>query len=274
MRVLVMGATGTVGNLLVGQLRDAGHQVRALTRNASKANFPNGVEVYEGDLTRPDSVAGAFEGVEAVHFINFDGGDYSSLEGGAELVRLAEEAGVKRATVLGAGEDGSLEQALRGSGIVWTVLMPVEFMNNAFDCAEAIRNDGVVRQGYANRRSAMVHEADIAAVAATALTQEGHGGKWYTITGPEVLTPVQMVAAISARIGRPIEFVELTDAESRAAWEAQGFPEETIAFFEWVHGNTPKAGYTVLPTVEQVTGRPARTFAQWIDEHAAVFVGR
>jgi len=272
MRILVMGATGTVGGLLVEQLRAAGHQVRALTRNAARANFPEGVEVYEGDLTQPESVAWAFVGIEAVHFINFDGGDYTSLESGAELVKTAEAAGVKRATVLGAGEDGSLEKALRASQIVWTILMPVEFMNNAFDCAESIRSTGVVRQGYAHRRSAMVHEADIAAVAATALTTEGHGGKWYTITGPEVLTPVEMVTAISKRIGRPIDFVELTNAEARAEWEAQGFPEETIAFFEWVHGNTPEAGYTITQTVEQVTGRPARTFAQWIDENAAAFM--
>lgn len=271
MRILVMGATGTVGRHLVGQLREQGHQVRALTRNATWAAFANGIEVFEGDLTQPEAVAPAFEDVEAVHFINFSGDDYAALETGPALVRFAEAAGVKRATVLGAGEDGPLEQALRSSGIASTILMPVEFMSNAFDCAESIRSEGVVRQAFATRRSAMVHEADIAAVAATVLTNDGHGGKKYTITGPEVLTPLQMAAQIGERIGRPIDFVELTEAEARALWQGQGFSEETIEFFVWAHGNTPEIGYTVLPTVSEITGKPARTFAQWIDENAGAF---
>jgi uncharacterized protein YbjT (DUF2867 family) len=271
MKILVTGATGNVGRPLVEQLNSAGHQVRALTRNPAKANFSKGVEVVAGDLTRPETLAPALEGVESLHLINFGGDDYSPLQTANEIVALAENAGVKRVTVLLGGEKGALEQAVEASSMAWTMLQPVEFMSGAFDYAQSIRNESVVRVAFASRKTAIVHDADIASVAATVLTEDGHGGKTYTITGPEVLTPPEMVRTISAAIGRDIQFIELTEAQAREQWRAEGYPDEVIEFFVWAHGNTPPIGYTVVPTVEQVTGRPARTFAEWAREHAEDF---
>ena len=224
-----------------------------------------------GDLTKPETLAPALEGVTGLHLTNFGGDDYAPLQTGQEIVAMAEKAGVKRVTVLLGGEFGELEHAVQSSSLAWTFLQPVEFMSGAFDWVESIRAEGVVRQGFGSRRTAIVHEADIAAVAAAALTEDGHAGKTYTITGPEVLTPPEMARILGEAIGRDIPFIELTEAEAREQWRAQGFPEEFIEFFVWAHGNTPEIGYTVVPTVEQVTGRPARTFAQWAAEHAAAF---
>jgi uncharacterized protein YbjT (DUF2867 family) len=144
-------------------------------------------------------------------------------------------------------------------------------MSGVLDWAESIRSEGVVRTGFANRKSAIVHEADIAAVAASVLTQTGHGGKTYTITGGEVLTPRDMVRIIGEAIGRDIQLVELTEAQAREQWRSEGFPDEVIEFFVWAHGNTPPIGYTVVPTVEQVTGCPPHTLAQWVAEHVDKF---
>lgn len=273
MKILVAGATGTVGREIVNQLAEAGHQVLALTRNPDKANFPAGVEAVAGDLTAPESFAAALEDVEAVHLINFSGSgsDSTPLETGPQLAALAKQAGVKRITVLLGGEPGPFEQAFQDSGLAWTFLQPVEFMSNVLDWAEAIREGGVVREPFAGRLSAMVHEADIAAVAVAALTQDGHAGRTYVITGPEALTLPQIVQTIAGAVGRPIEFMELTEEQAREKWRAEGYDDEAIEFFMWVYGNTPEAGYTVVPTVEQVTGRPARTLAQWAAEHASAF---
>ncbi len=271
MKFLVAGATGRVGRYLVEQLNASGHQVLALTRDASKAAFSRGVEIVEGDLTNPASIAPAMEGVTGLHLINFNGGDYSPLETGGEIIQLAERAGVKRVTILGAGEETSVEQAAKASSLAWTILQPVEFMTGALDYAETIRSEGVVRQPFANRKTAIVHEADIAAVAAAVLTGDGHSGKSYVITGPEVLTPNMMVDTIGATIGREIQFIELSEEEGREQWRVQGFPDDMIEFFVWAHGNTPEVGYTVVPTVEEVTGKPARTFAQWAQEYADAF---
>jgi uncharacterized protein YbjT (DUF2867 family) len=271
MKILVAGSTGRVGRFLVEQLHQDGHQVLALTRNPAKANFPDGVQVVVGDLTKPETLASALEGVVGLHLITFGGDDYAPLQTGSEIIALAEKAGIKRVTVLGNGQKGTVEEALEASSLAWTYLNPVEFMTGALDWVETIHAEGVVRQGFANRKTAIVHEADIAAVAAAALTQDGHGSKTYTITGPEVLTPIDMMNLIGKAIGRELQFIELTEEQAREQWRAEGFPEETIEFFVWVHGNTPEIGYTVTPTVQQVTGRPARTFAQWASENAGKF---
>jgi uncharacterized protein YbjT (DUF2867 family) len=271
MKFFVTGATGTVGRQIVVQLLEAGHSVRALTRNPAKANFPAGVEVITGDLATPQTFASALEGVDGLHLIAFAGDDFAPLQSAPEILALAEKAGVQRVTLLLGGDTQAVEAAIKASRLAWTFLQPVEFMSNMLEWVAPVREEGVIREGFASRRSAIVHEADIAAVAVAALTQEGHGGQTYTITGPESLTPVQMAQMIAAAAGRAIHFEELTPEEARARWQAQGFPDETIEFFFWVYGNTPEIGYTVVPTVEQVTGRPARSVAQWAAEHADAF---
>jgi uncharacterized protein YbjT (DUF2867 family) len=272
MSILVTGATGTVGRQLVAQLAAAGHPVRALTRNPARAQFSAGVEVVQGDLTHPETLATALQGVTGLHLINFGGDNYAALETGPQIMSLAKAAGVQRVTVLLGGELGALEVAVQASGLDWTFLQPVEFMSGLFDHGEAIQSGGEVRMGFLNRRSAMVHEADIAAVAAVALTEPGHGGKTYTLTGPEVLTPHDIFRILGEAVGREISLVELSEEEARAEWAAQGFPPDTIEFFVWVFGNTPEIGYTVVPTVEEVTGRVARSLAVWAAENRNHFV--
>jgi uncharacterized protein YbjT (DUF2867 family) len=271
MTILITGATGNVGQHLVEQLIQAGYNVRALTRNAAKAHLPNGAEVMEGDLTQPESLAAAMEGVEGVHLINFSSDDYALLQTGKEIVAMAEHAGVKRMTVLLGPEKGALEQAVEESSMAWTFLQPVEFMSGALDFAEAIRSRGVVKVPFVSRKSAMVHDADIASVAAVALTQDGHGSQTYTITGGEVLTPRDMIRIIGEVLGRDIAIIELDEAGALEEWRAAGITEDIIEFMIWVYGNTPPIGYTVVPTVQQVTGRPPRTFRQWAEQNVENF---
>jgi uncharacterized protein YbjT (DUF2867 family) len=271
MTTLVTGATGTIGRRIVDQLIQLGQPVRALTRNPAKANLPSQVELVVGDLTNPQTLQQALAGVTGMHLINFDSGTGSLLQTGPQLVELAQRAGVQRVTVLLGGEKGPFEQAVEASTLEWTFLQPVEFMAGMFDWVETIRAEGVVRAPFADRLTAIIHEADIGAVAAAVLSAGGYGGQTLTLTGPQVLTPRAMARTIGAAIGRDIQFIELTEAQAREGWRAAGFPDEVIEFFVWAHGSTPPIGYTVVPTVEQVTGRPPRTFAQWAAEHADTF---
>ncbi|MEV0347880.1 NAD(P)H-binding protein [Nonomuraea sp. NPDC050680] len=272
MTILVAGATGNVGRPLVEQLLAAGHRVRALTRNPAKADLPAGAEVVAGNLAETASLSAAFSGVRAAHLINFSGEDFSPLTNGLEIVDLAKKAGVRKVTVLkGEATKSPLEKAIEGSGLEWTHLSPVEFMSNALEWAESVRAEGVVREAFAGSRSAMIHEADIASVAATALTTDGHAGQEYWLTGPEALTPPEKVRTISDVLGRDVGYIELTKDEIVAQWRQTGYTDEDIEFFLTMRTNPPQAGYTVLPTVEEVTGRPARTFAQWVRENAAAF---
>ncbi|GAA4096974.1 NmrA family NAD(P)-binding protein [Nonomuraea soli] len=269
MTILVTGATGTVGRSVVEQLVARGEKVRALTRDPAAASFPDGVEVARGDLSDPAGLAPAFEGVTAVHLYTLNGTE--ALETGAEIVALAVKAGVRRATVLSSWEENSVEEALRASDLPWTQLQGVEFMNNAYiDWADSIAAEGVVRV-FGNQPSAVVHEADIAAVAVAALTGPGHEGEVYMITGPEALTTEERVRILGRAMGRELRFEQLTEQQLRDQMASWGAEPDYIEFAVQLGLNMPEAGKTVLPTVEAVTGRPARTFARWAAENADRF---
>ena len=247
MRILVTGATGNVGRPLVAQLHEAGHEVRALTRNPANAGFPPGVQAVAGDLSDTGTLEDAFHGVNAIHLITFGGDGYEDLTNGADIIALAERNGVQRATVLGGWSPTSIESALKSSNIDWTILQPREFMGNALEWADEIRTNHTVSM-LATYPSAVVHEADIASVAVRALTEDGHGGRSYPLTGPEALTP-----------------------EERARLRGYGYDDDYVEFGIQLATNPPDVAGVVLPTVENVTGRPARTFAVWAQENAEKF---
>lgn len=269
-KTLVIGATGNVGRHTVAELVRGGHAVRALTRDPGRADLP-GAELVRGDLADPASLLPAVRGVAAVQLITFAGSEPLSAPASTAVVDLLRTAGVRRVTVLSGGGDTPLQTAVEGSDLEWTVLAPVEFMSGILDWAPSIRDEGVVRAGFVERRTAIVHDGDIGAVAAAVLAGGGHGGRTLTITGPEVLTPPDMVRILAAAVGREIRLRPLTGEQARQQWRAEGFPDDVVDFFVWAHGSTPEVGYTVTPTVERVTGRPARTFAQWARENAGRF---
>ncbi|MCQ1956496.1 NAD(P)H-binding protein [Arthrobacter sp. zg-Y826] len=268
MRILVTGATGRIGRRLVDELLQDGHEVIALTRNPQAAAFRDGVSVTVGDLTDAGSLANAFEDVDAAYLITFGGG--ADLANGSEIVSLAERAGVRRITVQGGWEETSVEKALRESAISWSLLQPVEFMDNTLEWAEEIRSRGTVSL-LADYPSAMIHEADIAAVAARTLTEEGHGGHAYALTGPEALTPRERTRILSEATGRDLRFVPLTESQERERLRGYGYEPEYVEFGIALATNPPDAAGKVLLTVQHITGLPGRTFAQWAAENSHVF---
>ncbi|WP_104104114.1 SDR family oxidoreductase [Arthrobacter sp. 08Y14] len=270
MRILVTGGTGQVGRHLVAQLHAAGHTVRALTRNPAKAALPNGVEVVPGDLTDGASLEAAFAGMDAVHLITFGGDNGEELTNGVEIVQLAESSGVDRITVLGGWSPTSVEEALATSSISWTIVQPAEFMGNALELALEVRASRTVSM-LAAYPSAVVHEADIAGVVVAALTTDGHAGKVYPLTGPEALTPAERTCLLAGATGQPIEFVHLSEEAERERLRGYGYDEDYVEFGIQLASNPPKETAQILHTIEEVTGRPPRTFAQWANEHADQF---
>ena len=161
--------------------------------------------------------------------------------------------------------------AARAAGLDCTQVRPAEFMGNARFWAESIRAEGVVRAPFGGRPHAMVHEADVAAVVVAALLEPGHAGRTHRPTGPAALTRAEAVQVIGTALGRRLRFVELTESQGREQLRAAGSLEDVVAAIIEYGRNPPADAHTVLPTVEQVTGRPARTFAEWVGEHVAAF---
>ncbi|CAL9670558.1 NAD(P)H azoreductase [Actinosynnema sp. ALI-1.44] len=270
MTFLVTGATGKAGGEVVAHLRRGGHPVRALTRDARRAGL-TGVEVVEGDLTRPETLETAFKGVTGVHLLTVGGDDYATLTTGPEIVRLATEAGVRRISVLWNGFWGPVEQAVATSGLEWTVLEATDFHANTFTWAERLRTSGVLDEAFADVPTAGVDEADVGAVSAAVLASGGHGGRRYPVTGPEVLSPRDKLRILGDAVGQRFTFDELTRRQALDRYVAGGMDVEMAEFLLDWHGHPPAAATRVSPVVQDVLGRPPRGFVAWAAENAASF---
>lgn len=282
MKVLVTGATGHVGRHVVTQLVEAGHEVRALTRRAD-AVFPPGVEVVRGDLLEPGSIP--FGGVSRMYL-------FPEPRTAVDVVTRAREAGVERIVTLSSGAvtggfdtDFQLpvEQAVEASGCEWTHLRPGDFASNTLRLwGPMIRASRVVRYAQPEAPSLAIHDGDIAAVAVAALVEDGHAGRWYDLTGPELLTRRDQVAAIGAALGEEVRFEEVSAEEAREILRAQGGwgaenADFLLGFEEYSAGGTSMDDVdwsellVPLPTVAEVLGRPARTFAEWARDTVSAF---
>jgi len=275
--IFVTGATGNVGRELVRVLAQAGEPVRALVRrDEDRARLPAGAEGFVGDLNDPGSLAPGLSGVRAAHLL----AGYQGLE---ELLAAMRDAGVQRVTLqsssaVPAGDmDNAVaryhilsEQAIRESGLAWTFLQPNSFMTNAVRWLPQLQAGDTVRLPFADVPIATIDPADIAEVAASALTTDRHEGRSYRLSGPESLLPAEQVAILGAAIGRDLRFEAQSDAEARAEMSAAMPVEYVDAFFSFfVDGTVDES--TVLPTVQEVLGRPPRPFAEWARAHAGAF---
>lgn len=272
--ILVTGATGNVGRHVVRRLVAAGHPVRALTRSPERAALPEGVDVVRGDLTEPGSWPAALDAVQRVYL-------FPVPDAVHEFLAAATRAGVRRVVVLSSAAAGMgngigsrhllVERAVEATDVEWTHVRPGAFAANAlWQWGPSIRAEGVVRAPYGDASVAPVHEADIAAVATDALLRDGHAGHRYELSGPESLTYREQVAILGRAIGRDVAFVELSPQQAREQM-IRTVPESVADGLLALWADAVGRPATVLPTVEQVTGRPARTFAEWAADHAGEF---
>ena len=198
--------------------------------------------------------------------------------------RLAKKAGARHIVKLSALRPGgearsgiatwhqASERAIQNMGIAWTFVQPGAFMSNALNWRDSIKGQGKVFSNYGDGKVAYIHPRDIAAVAVRALTEPGHEGKAYPVTGPEALSVSELVQILSEAVGKPIEYVPITDDAAREGMQKAGLPtfliDALLPFASFVRSGK---GAETLPTVEQVTGRKPLTFADWAREHATDF---
>jgi uncharacterized protein YbjT (DUF2867 family) len=244
----------------VRALLERGVEVRALVRDPDRAALPAEVEVVQGDLSDPGV---ALKGVDAAHLIT------TFADPG--IVALAERAGVHRVALLWAGYVDPVEEAFGDSTVEWTALHAGAFLGNTRVWADGIRERGEVVEPFVDAADTMVHEADVGAVAAAVLLEDGHAGRTYELTGREPVSVRDRVDALAAALDRPLQLIELSEAEARRRWLAEGYDVELVdALAAWPQRPVAEAT-RVSPDVERVLGRPPLTFADWLPGHIDAF---
>lgn len=280
--ILVTGATGRVGRLVVDELLAAGAPVRALTRQPDRAQLPEAVDVVRGDLTVPESLDAALTGISAVFLVWTAG----AATAAAVIQRLAARA---RTIVLLSSPHqtphpffqqpnplavlhATLDRLVVWSGARWTILRPGMFASNVIPWwGDAIRRGQAVRWPYGSAETAPIDERDIAAVAARALITAGHAGRDYVLTGPESLSQAEQVGRIAAAIGRPIAFEEVSPEQFRRDTAARWPPAAVDMLLAAWKATLGQRAY-VTSTAADVLGSPPRTFGRWAADHAAAFL--
>lgn len=281
MRILVTGSTGKVGRHVVAELLSQGGggvTVRALARHPESAGLPPGADVVRGDLADPHSLAAAVAGgVDAVFllwpFLTADAAP-------AALDAIGKPGRVVYLSSMGVGQPdpvnsshAAMERLIQATGLPWTFLRAGGFAANTLGWAQEIRETGVVRYPYADAARSLIHERDIASVAARALTDPGtgHDGRSYVLTGPEVLTQAEQVRVIGEVVGRTLRFEEVPPAVMRDRMARQGWPAPLVDAMLDAWAAMRHAPEPVTSAVQGVTGTPARTFREWVAEHAEEF---
>ncbi|MEU9713035.1 NAD(P)H-binding protein [Streptomyces sp. NPDC047967] len=278
--ILVTGATGAVGREVAVLLAAAG-PVRILARRPERLTVRGeGVEVVEGGYGDGPALDRALRGVDAVFLVT-----NSPTEPDDERVaRAAEAAGVRhlvKLSMMAVEEPGAddfitrrqrqNEQAIRESGVPWTFVRPRTFMSNTLSWAPGIRSAGVVRALYGDAPVACVDPRDVAAVAVAVLTGTGHEGRAYAVSGPEAITAREQTAQLSRVLGRPLRFEELGLDAARTALLAKYPRPVAEAFLESAERQRTGAKAAVVPTVQELTGRQARSYRTWSADHAGAF---
>lgn len=277
MKVLVASGSGKTGGLTAAALHKAGVDVVLGSRNPQGATAPwPGAVFVEFDYANPATFAAALAGVDAV----YTAAPFETLPASEEaLVDAAKLAGVKKIvklSALGVDQDPTSphrisEIAIENSGLNWTILRPTFFMQNySTTSVGAINGANSIFEPADDGATAFVDGRDIADVAAAALTDDAHNGKFYALTGPEALTRVQVAEKISAISGRSIGYVNVDDNALREAMA--GAPQPVIELMSALFGFV-RAGYTayVMDGVQEALGRPARSFDTYAQDHASVW---
>ncbi|MET9731074.1 NAD(P)H-binding protein [Streptomyces sp. NPDC006458] len=279
--IVVTGATGNVGRPLVRALVAAGERVTATSRGVAQGDVPAGVLARPADLTDVAGLRPVFDGADALFLQN--GGPSAHLLPTAAVLEAAAAGGVKRVVLLSSqgvvtrpdsASHGrvahAIEEAVRASGLEWTILRPGGFASNTFAWAESVRASRTVAAPFGDKALPVVDPDDIAEVAALALRSGEHGGQVYELTGPALVTPRQQAAAIGAALGEPVRFVEQSRAQALSLM-TRFMPELVAETTLSILAEPNEAERRVGPDVERVLGRPAGSYEEWARRNAPAF---
>jgi uncharacterized protein YbjT (DUF2867 family) len=279
--ILVCGATGTIGGEVLRHLMEANVPATALVREppSVKSHLPEGVPYRVGDLSRKETLPEALHDITKLFLVSAVGDHQTEQE--ENLIAAAANSGVShvvKLSVMGAAEDAAfgfgrvhaqIESTLKKSGMHWTMLRPNMLMQN-LRWYQSATKQGTLPLALKDAAVSHVDASDIGAAAFRALTEDGHAGKTYTLTGPQALTGSEVAAAMAEATKHPVQYVAISIADLRASLEKLGdsprvVDAEAELFELWSRG----AGSEVTTTVEDVTGKKPVSMADFATRHAA-----
>jgi uncharacterized protein YbjT (DUF2867 family) len=280
--ILITGASGNAGQEVLKQIVQAGHRVRGAFQSAEKAaNAPTGVEAVIVDYNQPETMRAALKGVERVFLV---GPVTPTL---VELERKATDAmkhagGVRQIVKLSAmgprdatfpGQHRESEDYIKSTGIGYTFLRPNGFMQNmAFYNGGTIKTQSAFYGCQGNGKVSHIDLRDIGAVAVKTLTEDGHSGKIYALTGPEAVTNSHIAEIFSVALGREIKYVDLSSDQMKQALVAAGTPEWAANGIVNLNELYRNGGASeVTNDVERILGRKPIAFERYSQDYAGSF---
>lgn len=296
--IVITGASGHYGSSLTDKLIAAGRaeELILITRTPAKLAHreAQGCTVRYGDFDKPDTLQAAVEGAEKMLLI-------SGTRVGARVIQhkaaidAAAAAGVRHivyTSFIGIDEPDNpaevshdhieTERLIKASGMAWTMLRDAHYA----DAMIVMAGPGMMQTGKwvsnaGEGREAMVWRDDCVDCALAVLTGEGHENRTYNITGPKLETFGEVAATMAKVTGVPVEYVSVDDKAQYAIFDAMGIPrrpvdDQSVNGIPWnsddmvTFGQAIREGYLALCTddVELLTGRPARSTRQMIEENA------
>ena len=283
--ILVIGGRSKIGAALIEELLGRGQQVRALVRaREADGNFPAGVEIVTGDLADEGSLVTVMEGIEKVFVLSSPHPDAVSWHRHAiDAARRTQVQLLVRSSILGADRESPAEfisthttcdRYLEASGLPYVIVRPNLFLQNIPESTiPAIDASGTFYVNAGQARLSMVDTRDVAAVAAVALTERGHAGAHYDVTGPEALSYADVAARLSAATGRRVSYADVPDDAARQGLLGAGLDEWFAGALVGLYQDYRRSGTggyaaQVTGTVQQLTGRPPRTLDNLLTEIA------
>ncbi len=284
--VLVTGATGNVGSLVVAGLLARESEVRALVRSEgseAEALRDDGVEVFIGDFTDDAVLNQAVAGVDKVFSLTPPNPDQveqanaitAAAQGSARkphVVRLSVAKSSPSAPTPISAQHGEIDIVLRASGLPVTFLKPIFFMQVILLGASTVRDEGNLYHAMGDGKLGMIDAQDIADVAVEVLTSDGHAGKGYTLTGPESISFAQVAGQLSEVVGKDVKAVNVPVDAARQSMTDLGLPEwVAVAFSDYFVHYSTNYGDFFTDDVKNITGNSARTFLEFARDFVDAF---
>jgi uncharacterized protein YbjT (DUF2867 family) len=286
-KILITGATGNVGGAALDNLGSTGAEVRALAHDEAKAQSlrDRGVETVVGNFLRPETLGPALEDVSTVFLLTPI--HPQQVPQATNVIKVAKETGndprIVRLSVHQASHEAptrisrqhaQIEDELASSGLPYTLIRPQSFMQNTLMTARTVASEGRIYQPFGNGRLGMIDARDIGEVAAKVLTEVGHGGEVYTLTGPAAISFYDVAQTLSEVLGKEVRYVPISLEKAKEAMLSRGIPEwRADALNEYAKAHSEGYSDWTTDDFERLTGHAATSYKKFASDFAQVFRG-